>query len=136
MKKVYAYITRIIHCQVQVLILKHPIPEAGIQIPKGTVEEKENTYQAVIREVEEETGLMEFDVVRLIAEDVWKNDDGEIHHRFFYEISVKNPPDEWAYQPTGGGAEVGLTFRFFWMSSRNEVELVRGHGDYLDHIFA
>jgi 8-oxo-dGTP pyrophosphatase MutT (NUDIX family) len=100
------------------------------------VEEKEDTYQAVIWEVEEETGLKNFDVDRLIAEEIWENDDGKTHHRSFYEVSVKNPLDEWAYQPTGGGAEAGLTFRFFWISSRNEVELVRGHGDYLDHIFS
>ena len=44
------------------------------------VEEKEDTYQAVIWEVEEETGLKNFDVDRLIAEEIWENDDGKIHH--------------------------------------------------------
>jgi 8-oxo-dGTP pyrophosphatase MutT (NUDIX family) len=40
----------------QELVFKHPIPEAGIQIPKGTAKENEDTYQAVMREMEEETG--------------------------------------------------------------------------------
>ncbi|MFE4240151.1 NUDIX hydrolase [Peribacillus butanolivorans] len=38
------------------------------------------------------------------------------------------------HYPTGGGAESGLTFRFFWVSMLGEVELVRGHGDYLHEI--
>lgn len=74
--------------------MQHPIPEAGIQIPKITVEEKEDIYQAVIREVEEETGLKNFNVDRLITEDYWKNDDGTIRNRFFYKVSVKKTPDE------------------------------------------
>ena len=69
------------------------------------------------------------------AEDYWENDDGTIHNRFFYKIKVSNVPNEWDYKPTGGGDEEGLTFRFFWISSKNEVELIRGHGDYLDLIF-
>jgi len=89
----------------------------------------------VIREVEKETRLKNFKVERLITEDVWESDDGTIHNRFFHEATVHNSPDGCDYQPTGGGAEAGLTFRFSWMSSRNGVEPVRGHGDYLDYTF-
>jgi hypothetical protein len=38
-------------------------------------------------------------------------------------------------RPTGGGDEEGLRFHYFWISSKDEVELIRGHGDYLTHIF-
>jgi 8-oxo-dGTP pyrophosphatase MutT (NUDIX family) len=134
-RKVYGYVTRIKEGKTQVLVFQHPIAEAGIQIPKGTVKPDEDTYQAVIREIQEETGLKNFEVEELLAQDFWKNDDGAIHHRFFYKINVSNVPDEWEYQPTGGGEEEGLTFRFFWISSQEEVELVRGHGDYLNRIF-
>ncbi|MEK9198538.1 hypothetical protein [Ureibacillus sp. FSL E2-3493] len=54
---------------------------------------------------------------------------------YFYKILVEDAPDEWDYQPTGGGTEEGLTFHFFWINDQQEVELVRGHGDYLDYIF-
>ncbi|MGE7768200.1 NUDIX domain-containing protein [Peribacillus sp. NPDC096540] len=43
-------------------MFQHSIPEAGIQIPEGTVKPEENTYNAVIREIEEETGLKNVDV--------------------------------------------------------------------------
>lgn len=112
-KKVYGYVTRIKDGRTQILVFQHPIPEAGIQIPKGTVNAEEDTYNAVIREIEEETGLKNFEVDNLIAEDYWKNNDGAIHNRFFYKINVSNVPDEWDYEPTGGGDEEGLTFNYF-----------------------
>jgi 8-oxo-dGTP pyrophosphatase MutT (NUDIX family) len=134
-KKVYGYVTRIKEGKNQVLVFQHPIAEAGIQIPKGTVQHEEDTQCAVKREIEEETGLRHFQVEHLLADDLWENDDGTIHNRFFYKITVSNSEDEWDYAPTGGGEEKGLTFHFFWVSSPNEVELIRGHGDYLSLIF-
>lgn len=135
-KKAYGYITRIKDGKIQVLVFRHSIPEAGIQIPKGTVEADEDTYNAVIRKIKEETGLNNFEVQHLIAEDYWKNDDGVIHHRYFYKINVTDAPEQWKYNPEGGGAEIGLTFHYFWISSKDEVELIRGHGDYLEQIFS
>ncbi|MCO0598030.1 NUDIX domain-containing protein [Peribacillus butanolivorans] len=134
-RKAYGYVTRINEDKPQVLVFQHSIPEAGIQIPKGTVKPEENTYNAVIREIEEETGLKNVDVEALLAQDYWESDDGTIHQRFFYKINVSDVPNEWNYQPTGGGDEEGLTFRFFWISSQEDVVLVRGHGDYLNRIF-
>ncbi|MFE0506734.1 NUDIX hydrolase [Peribacillus butanolivorans] len=133
-KKAYGYITRIKEGRPQVLVFQHPIKEAGIQIPKGTVEAEEDPYYAVIREIREETGLMNFNVEQLIIQDRWKCDDGAIHERYFYKITIHETRDGWTYNPTGGGAESGLTFRFFWVSMLGEVELVRGHGDYLHEI--
>lgn len=96
---------------------------------------QEDAYQAVIREMKEETGLENFHVEKLITEDFWENVDGAIHNRYFYQIRVSNVPDEWDHQPTGGGDEAGLTFHFFWISSEHEVQLIKGHGDYLNRIF-
>lgn len=134
-KKAYGYVTRVKGGRTQVLVFRHPITAAGIQIPKGTVKLEESTYDAVIREIKEETGLIDFEVEDLIAEDYWKNDDGTIHNRFFYRINISTAPDEWDHKPTGGEDEVGLIFRFFWISSPEGIQLVRGHGDYLNFIF-
>lgn len=52
--KVLAYIT---HGN-RLLVFRHPhAPEAGIQVPAGTVEEGEDPGTAVLREAAEETGL-------------------------------------------------------------------------------
>src|SRR5699024_10282544 len=134
-KKAYGYVTRVKEGKTQVLVFRHPSAEAGIQIPKGTVEPNESTYNAVIREIEEETGLKNFEVENLIADDYWEYDDGTMHNRYFYKINVSNVPDTWEYNPTGSGGEERLTFDYFWISSEDEVELIRGHGDYLNLIF-
>jgi 8-oxo-dGTP pyrophosphatase MutT (NUDIX family) len=137
-KKAYGYVTRVKDDKTQVLVFRHKgIPQAGIQIPKGTVKvkEDEDTYNAVIREIKEETGIRGFEVEKLIAEDYWQNDDGAIHNRYFYKIVCNEIADEWEHNPTGGGEESGLIFQFFWISSDEAIELIRGHADYLKLIF-
>ena len=53
-QKVAAYIT----CENQLLVFTHvDYPQAGIQVPAGTVAEEESLDDAVLREAFEETGL-------------------------------------------------------------------------------
>jgi 8-oxo-dGTP pyrophosphatase MutT (NUDIX family) len=52
-EKVTAFITR--NGGQDLLLIQHP--DAGIQLPAGTVEEDESPERAVLREVREETGL-------------------------------------------------------------------------------
>jgi 8-oxo-dGTP pyrophosphatase MutT (NUDIX family) len=54
-EKVTAFITRKSRDGNDLLLFEHP--NAGIQIPSGTVEDQEMSEEAVIREVTEETGL-------------------------------------------------------------------------------
>ena len=54
-EKVTAFVTRKRDGLREMLVFKHP--NAGIQIPAGTVECGENPETAVMREVREETGL-------------------------------------------------------------------------------
>lgn len=133
-KKAYGYITNEIDGIKKVLVFEHPL--AGVQIPKGTVEHDEEPAQAVIREMEEETGLTQFEIKRLIGKDLWKSDNDEIHERYFYElIALEKVESEWFFQPQGGGEEEGLTFRFFWVSEEDQIEIARGHDDYFSAIF-
>lgn len=130
-KKSYGYITRMIDKQPQILVFQHPVKEAGIQIPKGTVKEGELPFDAVKREMEEETGLIEFTAIQFLIDDYWVNDDGVIHHRYFYRLNIIDASqDDWNYEPTGGGAEDGKVFRFFWITPDEGKLLIRGHADY------
>jgi len=133
-QKAYGYVTRVHDGKTQVLVFQHPIPEAGIQIPKGTVKQGETPENAVLREMKEETGLDNLSLKGLIAKDLWKADEGALHERFFYHLSAPNTKEEWSFNPTGGEEENGLMFRFFWISRVHDVQLIRGHGDYLDEI--
>jgi len=55
LEKATAFITRRKDGESQLLLFKHP--NAGIQLPAGTVEEGESPEKAVLREAMEETGL-------------------------------------------------------------------------------
>lgn len=56
--KVTAFITRDLNGKRELLVFQHP--NAGIQLPAGTVERGENIQKAVLREAREETGIQTF----------------------------------------------------------------------------
>lgn len=63
--KVTAFVTRTGPGGVELLFFQHP--NAGVQLPAGTVEEGETVEQAVLREVFEETGLTQVRLVQQIG---------------------------------------------------------------------
>ena len=84
--KVLAYITH----GGRLLVFRHPhAPEAGIQVPAGTVREHERLEEAVLREAREETGLDALTVVRYLGEqrrDMADFGRDETHHRHFFHL--------------------------------------------------
>ena len=64
-EKVTAFVTREWEGERQLLLFQHP--NAGVQIPAGTVEKGESPEQAVLREAAEETGLTGFSILRYLG---------------------------------------------------------------------
>lgn len=130
--KVYGYITH----QNRLLIFRHiDFPEAGIQVPGGTVHAGEDFETAVLREATEETGLNQLSIVNYLGEQIRDmNDVGrdEIHHRHFYHLLCdENPPDRWQHDETdpsdGGPAPIHL--EFFWATLPDQIpELICDQG--------
>jgi len=130
--KVLAYITN----QNRLLVFRHiDIPEAGIQVPAGTVRINEQFPAAVLREAHEETGLEDLKIKAYLGEQVRNmNDYGkeEIHHRHFYHLLCNsNPPDQWQHDetdPSDGGSSP-IRFEFFWAIIPDQIpELIADHG--------
>lgn len=130
--KVYGYITH----QNRLLIFRHiDFPEAGIQVPGGTVHTGEDLKTAVLREATEETGLNQLSIVNYLGEQIRDmNDVGrdEIHHRHFYHLLYEEiPPDRWQHDETdpsdGGPAPIHL--EFFWATLPDQIpELICDQG--------
>src|SRR5687768_12307239 len=137
LNKVLAYITRLRGGGYELLVFRHrDFPEAGVQVPAGTVEPDEDLVTALMREVEEETGVGSFKLARLLGAYDWQHPDTlRIHHRHVYHLVARDGvPDGWEWVETSGGAvpdEEGYVFQYYWMPLSNRVELAGDQGDLL-----
>lgn len=118
LEKVLVYIT---HGD-RLLVFRQPdFPEAGIQVPGGSVEPGEELEAAALREAREETGLDDLRLVRLLGV---RDFDGRsrgrdaIHHRTFYHLRYEGaePPQTWrhAEHTPSDGSPGPITFELFW----------------------
>lgn len=135
LEKAFGYITRQYEERLQVLVFEQNTVGAGIQIPKGTVEEGETPLEAVMREMVEETGLTNLIVQGLIAQDYAEHYSGALQKRYFYHLTSDEPRQQWQHNPTGLN-ESNLQFTLYWMDEEHAVKLASGHGDYLYRIFS
>lgn len=118
----------------ELLVFRHrDFPEAGVQVPKGTMLPGEAPEAAVLREAHEETGLDALTLVRPLATDRQLQTNGILAERHFFELAaLAQTPDAWDHVVTGDGSDCGLVFRYFWARSAAEADLWPGFGDYLD----
>ena len=132
--KVLAYIT----WGDKLLVFSHPdFPEAGIQVPAGTIEPGEEPEAAMLREAFEETGLSGLTLVAPLGEqmrDVTPFGKDELHHRYFFHLQCTGiPPLTWRHWeefPSDGSARVA--FDFFWAQLPDGVpSLIADHGTCL-----
>ncbi len=134
--KVFAYITS----GRRILLLAHPDhPEAGIQVPAGTMQQDETVEQAAIREATEETGLTELEFVEVLGEqsfDMRAFGRDEIHDRTFTHIRCHEPaPDAWEHWETDPDDSPGERIRFelFWASLDGPLpKLIAGHDAFIE----
>lgn len=82
-EKVIAYITQ----ANQLLVFSHPHhPEAGIQVPAGTIQAGESPEEAVLREAYEETGLENLELQAFLGVqefDITQFGRAEVQRRYF-----------------------------------------------------
>jgi 8-oxo-dGTP diphosphatase len=137
--KVVAYITRRTPGgRTELLVFDHrDYPDAGTQVPAGTVEEGESIEDALVREVCEETGRDDLRVARMIARYDWTHPlTLNVHERHVFHLEAPpDVPDEWTWIETSGGEvseEDGYVFVFSWVPLDGVPPLAGGLGDQLD----
>ena len=131
-RRVYAYIT----CDKGVLILEHPEhPDAGLQVPGGTVETGETPEEAVIREVYEETNLSDVSIKAQLGYrefDMSPYDMQEMQEAWFYHLHCHQAAeDEWFHEESFG-KDGPIPFRLYWAKLPYEgPSLIAHHGLFL-----
>ena len=116
-RKAFAYITH----GGRLLVFRQPhAPEAGIQVPAGSMHDDESPEAAVVREAWEETGLDGLTLVRCLGEQVFDrlpyDGQDEVHHRYFFHLRCDGtPPERWQhYEPDPSDGSEPPLFELFW----------------------
>lgn len=123
----------------RLLVFRHTqFPEAGIQVPGGSVEPGEDLSAAALREAREETGLPDFEIrVYLGAREYdlarWGGSGTQREH-FYHLVLHDEAPERWLhYEHTPSDGTLGpIEFEFYWVSFPQDVpELTGLQGDLL-----
>jgi 8-oxo-dGTP pyrophosphatase MutT (NUDIX family) len=137
-KKVYAYIT----CADQLLVFEHThFPEAGIQVPGGTVEQGESLEKAVLREAVEETGLQELAIHSYLGMNEYNFSEvgsvGIYHLHFFhlhYSGEILQRWRNFEMNPSDGSPGP-IEFELYWVKFPKDVpELIASQGEFLSEV--
>ena len=137
-RKAFAYITD----GNRLLVFRHPNnPEAGIQVPAGTMEEGETPEEAVMREAEEESGLTGLTLVSSLAVVSFDGRPvlGEIHERYFFHLRCNGEVAEtWRhFEMHASDGSPPISFDFFWAHLPDGVpDLVAQHDACLPQLLA
>ncbi len=134
LKKSLAYIT---HGN-ELLVFSQPeFPEAGIQVPKGTVDVGETPLQTVEREIIEETGLNTTIFQSFLGETYRDLSDYQkpiIEHRHFFHFILDGvKKDNWThYELFDADSKAPILFSFFWLPiATAHTSLIADHGQLL-----
>ena len=138
--KVCAYVTH----EDRLLVFRHTnFPEAGIQVPAGTVKPDEPLEAAVLRETNEESGLEGLVILAYLGMDEFDLEsigkEGLIQRHYFHLQVDGSPLELWRHfekDPSNGSTEP-IEFEFYWVNILDEMpELAGGQGRYLEMLAA
>jgi ADP-ribose pyrophosphatase YjhB (NUDIX family) len=124
----------------ELLVFDHvDAPEAGTQVPAGGMQRGERVEEAALREVVEESGLMQVSVVRRLGVSRRPHQrTGAPQHTAFVLMRYDGPADAckqpWVREVDSGDEDAGLRFRCWFEALPLRFELAGHQGEYLHEI--
>lgn len=134
--RAYVYIT---HGRRLLLFTQPRSPEAGIQVPAGTIKLGEAPEVAAMREAMEETGLKHLNLVRFLAQDTRDMRDcgtDELQYRWFYHVRCDgDAPETWRHGEFAEDGTLIHPFDYFWAEVDDSIpKLVANYDDMLPQL--
>lgn len=129
-QRVLAYVTRERDGRKELLVFDHPDTDGGTQVPAGRVDAGETLEEGLRRELHEESGLEDVDVLRelpILGE--WVAASRYEDHAFELRL-CGDAPDVWHHVVHGAGEDVGLVFRYRWVPVEAPLTLWGGDPTY------
>ena len=132
--KAFAYIT----WRGRLLVFDHvDFPDAGLQVPAGTIQAGETPEAGVIREAREETGLLRFlpaEPLGIREFDTRPYGKKETHRRHFFHLRLdQEAPERWRHDEANAeGDGRPIRFELYWVEpAEAESRLAHAHGALL-----
>ena len=112
-RKVLAYITRGQEKDLEILVFEQKDkPNAGWQVPGGTIESDELIIDALYREIEEETGITRQDLElrgKVNKTNYYPRNSDTVYERTIFQLAYNGDPlKEWEHYVKGHGKDEGL----------------------------
>ncbi|WP_262177057.1 NUDIX hydrolase [Saccharococcus sp. Marseille-Q5394] len=139
-RKVLAYITKDDNAERKLLVFEHKDnPEAGWQVPGGTIEEDELLLDALYREIEEETGIRREQLQlngKVNKENYFpENRPNVIHERNIFHLTyIGEDESEWDTCVNSTGKDNGMIFHCRWIPVNELPELAASQDKALEFI--
>ncbi|MDM9581372.1 NUDIX domain-containing protein [Nostoc sp. GT001] len=135
-KKAIAYVTN----KDGLMVFTHTdFPEAGVQVPAGTVEESEEPSEAVLREIYEESGVKGVRIIELLGIYQYNMTPyrDEIQERYVYHLELTQPtPSTWRHWEIHSSTSKNpIAFDFYWVKlDSSNLGLAGGQGYFLSKL--
>lgn len=117
-RKVLAYITKGEQPHLELLVFEHKNePDAGLQVPGGTIEEGEMLIDALYREISEETGITRDNLSfmgKIHKYNYYPNGKDTVYERNFFHLGYAGDQQCWEHNVVSDGQDNGMTFQFRW----------------------
>ncbi|MCZ2260196.1 NUDIX hydrolase [Sporosarcina sp. G11-34] len=114
-RKVLGYITKGEDPNWEILVFKQKEhPEAGLQVPGGTIESEELIIDALYREIEEETGIPRDELIlegKVNKTSFYPKNKNTFYERTIFHLTYIGPNrSEWEHLVESDGEDDGMTF--------------------------
>jgi 8-oxo-dGTP diphosphatase len=138
-QKVVAYIVR----EGKLVVFTHAedsrFDQSGLQVPAGTVRERELPQDAVLREAEEETDLKGLRIERYLGSGEYdaRPYRDEIHVRHYFQLSLDGTdvPERWQAYERGDGDIEPIKFELYWLPLEQAHVVAAGQAAMIGRMF-